>query len=75
MSVDVYETRREFNQRFHDGIYICSWCKSFTADPNICIRCGNQANQLLTANTYKYIIKEESEEVNQIFRPIELEGG
>lgn len=73
--VEVFETRREFRKKFVSRLYICNYCKLMTPDPNVCVWCGKQANQLFSDGTYKYIIKSEQTEVQQIFKPIELEKG
>lgn len=73
MQPEEFETRREFNQKFPGKIYYCFWCKTLTTDPNICTWCGRQANVLFQENAYKYIIKDESTQVNTIFKPVELQ--
>lgn len=72
---EVFETRREFNNRFPSKLFLCSKCKTMTAGPFICKECGHQANGIFKDinDTYKYIIKEESEELIEIFKPIELQ--
>ena len=46
-----------------------------TTNPYICINCGKQSNQLFSGTTYKYQIITEHKNVQQIFKPIELEKG
>jgi hypothetical protein len=74
-NIETFETKREYNNKFPSRIFICFSCKNFTASPYFCKECGAQANGLFkdTNKTYKYIIKEESEELNEIFIPIELQ--
>lgn len=73
--VEIFTNIREFKKKFKSGLYICSWCKKMSTDPYICINCGKQSNLLFSENTYKYQIKTEHTEVQQIFKPIELEKG
>lgn len=72
---EVFETRREFNNKFPSQAYFCSRCGEMTTSPFYCIECGQQSNGIFkeTNSTYKYIIKEESEEISEIFKPIELQ--
>lgn len=46
-----------------------------TPNPFHCTECGQQANGLFKElnSTFKYIIKEESTEMSEIFIPIELQ--
>lgn len=76
MDVEIFQTRREFNKKFPSKSFLCSKCENMTPNPFYCKECGAQANGLFkdTNNTYKYVIKEESEEINEIFMPIEQEG-
>ena len=71
---DIFNDRFDFDLKFKSGIYQCSYCGRITPNPYICISCGKQANQLFSSKTYKFIIKNESEEIQQIFKPIELES-
>lgn len=75
MNVEIFETRREFNKKYPSKIYICSRCGNMVASPFCCLLCSWQSNGLFkeSNNTYKYIIKSESEEIFEIFRPIELQ--
>ena len=75
LSVEVFESRREFNKKFPSRLYICSRCEKMTASPFYCIECGQQSNGIFkeTNSTYKYTITEESEEISEIFKPIELQ--
>jgi len=72
---ETFETKREFNKKFSSKIFICSNCGTMTPNEFYCTECGQQANGLFkdTNDTYKYIIKEESEELIEIFKPIELQ--
>ena len=73
--IEIFANKREFKKKFKSGLYICSWCKKMTNNPHICINCGKQSNQLFAENTYKYLIKTEDTNIQQIFKPIELEKG
>lgn len=73
MSVEIFETRREFNKKFPSKLYVCSRCGKMIANPYHCTLCGWQANGLFKDLNYRYIIKEESEEISEIFEPIELQ--
>lgn len=72
--VEEFENEREFRKKFHSGLYICNRCNFMTADPHICTRCRQQANQIFTEGTYKYKLKTDNE-IRQIFLPIEMKGG
>lgn len=74
MEIEVFETQREFNNKFPSGIYICSNCGKMTPYKYYCMYCGSRADGLFkTFNKgYKYIIKEVSSEVQEIFQPIEI---
>jgi len=72
MQEEVFETQREFNNKFPTKMFICSRCGALTTNPYQCRECENQANNFaLTEKTYKYTILE-SGKTEQIFRPIEL---
>lgn len=71
--IHEFNTRREFNSKFPGKVYYCFWCKQMTTDPNVCSFCGKQANVLFKENVYQYIIKEESNQVITIFKPIEIQ--
>lgn len=72
--VEEFENEREFRKKFHTGLYICNICGFLTANPYICTRCRQQANQLFGEGTYKYKLKTDNE-IRQIFLPIEMKGG
>ena len=72
MQEEIYENRFEFRKRFRNGIYKCCFCGNLTTNGYICDFCGRQSNQLFNDKTYKYIIKNESEQIQQVFTPIEL---
>lgn len=69
-NVEVFETRREFNRLYH-GLYWCFKCHALTTNPFVCSVCGTQANNLFS-DTFKFIIKSETDEVQRIFKPIEI---
>ncbi len=71
MTVEIFKTEREFIEKFKSGIYKCCYCNQLTSNPYICIHCGNQANKLISTDTYKYMILNEHKEIQQIFQPIE----
>lgn len=73
MNAEIFETRREFNKKFTSGLYQCCFCAQLTPNPYVCAFCFKQANQMFNDRTYKFIIKEEFREVQQIFKPIELQ--
>lgn len=73
--VEIFPNIREFKKKFKSGLYICSWCKKMTTNPYICINCGKQSNQLFSKTTYRYQILSEHKDIQQIFKPIELEKG
>lgn len=76
MDVEIFETRREFNNKFPSKLFLCSKCGTMTPNQFYCTGCGQQANGIFkdTNRTYKYIIAEESEEMNEIFIPIERQN-
>lgn len=75
MHEEIFETQREFNNKFPTKMYICSRCNSLTDNPYQCRQCENQSNNFIYAeNTYKYTILE-SDITEQIFKPIELLKG
>ena len=72
MQEEVFETQREFNNKFPTKMFICSRCGALTTNPYQCGECGNQANNFaLTEKTYQYTILETGK-TEQIFKPIEL---
>ena len=72
MQEEVFETQREFNNRFPTKMYICSRCGALTDNPYQCRQCFNQAtNFALTDKAYKYTILETGIK-EEIFTPIEL---
>lgn len=75
--IDVFETLREFKQRFPVEIYVCSRCKKLTKNPYVCEECGQQSRNLFEEfdENYKFIIKEQGEEIHSIFKPIEPKKG
>lgn len=75
--LEIFETLRDFKKKFPVQMYICSRCGQITTNPYICNNCGQQSKNLFEEfdNNYKFIIKENSNEVQSIFRPIELKNG
>ena len=70
---EEFNSRREYINKYPSGIYICSYCKNPTPNPYICPYCGGQANKLIhNEETYRYLIKGEQKEIQQIFKPVEL---
>lgn len=68
--VEIFETRRDFNKLFH-GLFTCFSCGALTPNPYVCSVCGTQANQFF-ADTFNFIIKSETNEIQRIFKPIEI---
>lgn len=77
MPTEVFKTRREFNNRFPSGLYICSDCLRMITDPYICTNCGQQSNTLFKdlKQNYSFVITEETKEIMTIFTPIEQQKG
>jgi len=75
LDVEIFETRREFNKRFPSKTFLCKSCGHMTPNEFFCPFCGAQANGLFKKGTYQYVIKEESDQINEIFTPIELQEG
>ena len=71
MRIEEFNSEREFRKKFKSKLYVCCWCNKMTPNPYICTNFNNQANQLFSENTYKFIIKSIHTEVQQIFKPIE----
>ena len=72
--MEEFKTIRDFNNKFPSKIYICSKCKNMTTNPYQCTYCDNQSNNFFASETYTYKILE-TNTVQQIFKPIELEKG
>lgn len=74
MKTEIFETEREFNNKYPSKLYICSNCNKLTPNKLICINCGWRADGLFKTNGqgYKYIIKEISSEEKEIFKPVEI---
>lgn len=75
MKVEKFETQREFNNKFPSKFYVCSNCGKLLQDKYTCCYCGWRADGLFKTmdKGYKFIIEEQSEEIQEIFRPIEME--
>lgn len=75
MEVERFETQREFNNKFPSKFYICSNCGKLIQDKYTCNYCGWRADGLFQTmgKGYKFIIEEQGEEIQEIFRPIEME--
>lgn len=72
MQEEVFETQREFNNKFPNKMYVCSRCGALTNNPYQCRECENQSNNFIYEDqTYKYRIIENGK-AEQIFKPIEL---
>lgn len=74
MEIEVFETEREFNNKYKGGLYVCPMCRKTTPNAKYCIHCGFRADGLFKTlnNGYKYKIKEKGEKIYEIFKPIEL---
>ena len=55
--MEIFETLREFNNKYPTKTYTCPMCKSLTINPYQCDICNFQANNLTNLN-YTYHIKE-----------------
>jgi DNA-directed RNA polymerase subunit RPC12/RpoP len=73
MHEDIFNTEREFNNKFPNKLYICSNCGQLTDNRYTCSRCGWRADGLFKTmgNGYKYTIAETGI-TEEIFLPIEL---
>lgn len=74
MELEEFKNEREFYKKFPGRLYVCSMCKSVVTSKIYCSHCGFRADGLIKTNGegYKYKILENGEEINEIFRPIEL---
>ena len=72
-----FESEREFNNKFPSGFYICAYCSKIIPDKKLCPYCGFRADGLFKTmgKGYKFIIEEISDEVQEIFKPIERNSG
>lgn len=68
-----FKTQREFNNRFPSKFFICPYCEKIVQDKLLCSYCGWRADGLFKTmdKGYKFVIEELSDEVQEIFRPIE----
>lgn len=67
--MEVFNTIREFKNKFPSGLYICPKCGAMTNDKYVCSKCNNQSNNLFYKG-YEYEIKE-TNTIETIFKPIE----
>ena len=76
MKIEVFETQRDFNNKFPSKFYICSCCGKIVIDKYTCNYCGWRADGLFKTfgKGYKFIIEEEGIE-HEIFKPLELMKG
>ena len=76
MKLEVFKTVRDFNNKFPSKFYICALCGKMIQDKYLCGYCGFRADGLLKTmgEGYQFIIEEQSDKVQEIFRPIELKG-
>ncbi|MBQ7450691.1 hypothetical protein IJS77_04675 [bacterium] len=72
-----FKSERDFNNKFPSGFYICAYCEKIITDKKLCPYCGFRADGLLKTmgKGYKFIIEEISDEVQEIFKPIERNSG
>ena len=69
--MDVFKTKREFNNKYPSGLFVCSVCGGITPNPYKCSNCDGQSNNFVfSENSYEYLI-EETGKTDLIFRPIE----
>lgn len=75
MIPERFETQREFNNKFPSKFYICSNCGKLIQDKYTCSYCGWRADGLFKTmgRGYKFIITEQGENIQEIFKPIEME--
>lgn len=73
--IDTFQTTREFNNRFPCKFYVCAFCSKLTPYKKFCIHCQTRADGFLKTmgKGYKYIITELTPEVQEIFKPLEME--
>jgi len=73
MKIEVFETQREFNNKFPSKFYICSCCGKIVIDKYTCNYCGWRADGLFKTfgKGYKFIIKEQGADIQEIFKPVE----
>jgi hypothetical protein len=69
---DIFKTVREFRLKFPSKLYVCPRCNKLTTDPILCTICENQSNNFMfQEQTYTYTILE-TQQTQQIFKPLEL---
>lgn len=73
MKEEVFETQRQFNNKFPSKYFVCTNCGTLTEDKYTCIKCGWRADGLFKTwgKGYKYTILETGI-TEEIFTPIEL---
>ena len=73
METDRFKTIREFNNKYPSKFYICALCGKLIQDKYLCPYCGFRADGLFKTmgNGYQFIIEEESNQLQEIFKPIE----
>ena len=76
MKIETFKTVREFNNKFPSKFYICALCGKMIQDKYLCNYCGFRADGLLKTmgQGYQFVIEEQSDKVQEIFRPIEFKG-
>ena len=71
--MEIFQTQREFNNKFPSGLFICPACKKLTSNRYQCESCNFQSNNIANLN-FEYEIKELNLK-NKILPPIETLKG
>lgn len=76
VKAEIFKTLRDFNNKFPSKFYICSNCGKVIPDSNDCMYCGWRADGLFKTmeRGYQFVIVEQSPEIQEIFKPIEMEN-
>lgn len=45
--MDVFNSEREFYNKYPSRLYVCSECNRLSPNPYFCWECGEQANKLI----------------------------
>ena len=68
--METFETRREFNNKFKSGLFVCPNCSALTKNKYVCPNCSYQTNGLFAKN-FEFEIKEINEK-DQTLIPLEV---
>lgn len=71
---EIFKTKRQFLKKYPSRLFICTHCGKIGNNPYTCLQCGWRADGLFKTmeKGYRYIIEENSIEIQEIFIPIEL---